>query len=260
MSLSEHLTVDQLSDRSGDPVLVVDFVKFSGDRTLGDLVRQALPGRRVLRADPVADLSGVAGLVTVRELAVGYADLMDRCDRPALLIGYCSAAPLTMELAASWARRSAVPDIVLVAPTVPTRADVLGSLAEIQTSLGQAGRTPSELPAEPGLALTAMSDLIRHDLAEVVRTQGFTPAEAAIMTRQMSDRYLAWLNFQLGASAATGPVASLSARLLLARDLAADQTGRWWTAESESIVRVARDHLLASDLLVLALRELLDDQ
>jgi hypothetical protein len=260
MSLSDLLTVDRLSDGSGDPVLVVDFVKFSGDRTLGDLVSQALPGRPVLRADAVADLSGVAGLVTVPELAAGYVDLLAGQDQPALLIGYCSAAPLTMALAASWARLSTVPDIVLVAPVVPARADVLDSLAEIRTSLGQArDGQPPDLPADPGQAVTAISDLVRHDVGEVVRTQGFTPAEAAIMTEQMAARYLAWLNFQLSASVAGHPATSLPARLLLAQDLGADQSGRWWTAESESIVPVARDHLLASDLVIPALQELLDD-
>ena len=68
------LSLDQLADGGGDPVLVVDFVQFSTTQQLSDDLGRHGGGHPVYRIDPVTDLarepgyrvSGPQGRIAVR--------------------------------------------------------------------------------------------------------------------------------------------------------------------------------------------------
>src|SRR6478735_634334 len=124
--------IEALSDGADDdPILIIDFVRFSGDRTLGDVVAEIAPRRKVLRIDAVADLVEYPRFVSVGELADGYQKALAPFGSPTIL-GYCSAAALTLELAA----RGCAARTLLVAPMWPTRTDLDDALDEIRAGLG----------------------------------------------------------------------------------------------------------------------------
>ncbi|MGH3376853.1 MAG: hypothetical protein ACRDP6_19160, partial [Actinoallomurus sp.] len=100
------LTVDRLAEGPGTPILVVDFVQFSATRPLSEELGEHSRGHPVYRIDPVTDLTGEEGYRPLDALVDGYAAACAGHGLPGgrlLVVGYCSAAPLALRLAARFA-------------------------------------------------------------------------------------------------------------------------------------------------------------
>ncbi|MEU9036331.1 hypothetical protein AB0D45_15695 [Streptomyces sp. NPDC048352] len=191
--------------RSGpaDHAVVVDFIKFSGQPSAGDLVTTALADRSVLRADPVADLSDSRGWLPLGELAGEYARLIAALDpTPSVLVGYCSGAPLALLIAGELAHEGTRVPVLLLAPRFPDRRQVLDDLAGIRRSIGAAGRPPGRppadlvLPQDPVAAVRYIGSVLSDDLAAAAEDD----TAGTALTDDLVARYTAWLGYLLAAA------------------------------------------------------------
>jgi len=203
------LTVDRLAEGTGTPILVVDFVQFSATRPLSEELGEHSRGHPVYRIDPVTDLTGEEGYRPLDALADGYAAACARHGLPdgrLLVVGYCSAAPLALRLAArlaSTAQRppgSAPVELVLVVPTWPDAKMIAADFAGMRTDLGVPPAPAPDLDRGPGDAgaersLRQMHRVLRQDLLAMARRHGIDPGATALT--EMSARYRAWLGFLL---------------------------------------------------------------
>lgn len=198
---SPALSLEQLADEGGDPVLLVDFVQFTSTQQLADELSGYARGHRVLRIDPVTDLAREAGHRSLEALADGYAQLCRQHGLPGgrlAVVGYCSAAPLALELVDRLAPQAAV-STVLVQPLWPDGATVAAGFRSFRAELGAApGPVPE--PADPELALQQMTVVLRDDLRAMARAHGLDPASAVL--GDMLARYRGWLGFLLAGSRA----------------------------------------------------------
>jgi hypothetical protein len=195
------LSLDQLADGGGDPVLVVDFVQFSTTQQLSDDLGRHGGGHPVYRIDPVTDLAREPGYRPLDALADGYAEV---CLARGLaggrlaVVGHCSAAPLSLCLADRLAGRAEVSS-VLVQPTWPDEEMIGTDFGSFRAELGAAAGPVPDL-VDPDLALAQMTVVLRDDLRAMALRYGLDPASAAL--GDMLARYRAWLGFLLAGSAA----------------------------------------------------------
>ncbi|MFJ6780854.1 hypothetical protein [Streptomyces yangpuensis] len=230
-----------LQSGASQPAVVVDFIKFSGDPTAGDLVAASLPNHRVLRADPVADLSASSGWTPLSALAAEYATLLSGLDdRPSMLVGYCSAAPLALLIAEQLTKQGIETPVFLVAPGFPDRQHVLDDLAEIRGTMGvPATPNPAPLPDGTAEAMTHLGSLLDSDLAMAARSNGLSEAEAAVLTEELGARYGAWLSYLLSAADASAQRMPADLRILSIPDS--------WSAPAEGWPATAQIHTSSID-------------
>ena len=240
-------------------VVVVDFVKFSGDRSAADLVAEAMPHHQVLRADPVGDLTDLGRSLTVDELTEAYASRVEQvAGTPTLVVGYCSAAPLATALATALSRTSAVEGapaggapgeggvpLLLITPGYPLPSHVVEDLVEIRTTLGRPdpGQV-GELPTEVGPALAWVEDVLAADLTATAEAMGASPEEAEVLVVELGARYRAWLGYLVQASV-SNPALPADVRVLAMPETWAAPPGGWPATSTVLPAPVGRDEFLS---------------
>ncbi|MBC3840288.1 hypothetical protein GXW82_08940 [Streptacidiphilus sp. 4-A2] len=185
----------------------------------------ALGDWSVLRVDPVADLSDSSSWLPLCELAEEYARLIAALDRtPAVLVGYCSAAPLALTIAARLAHGGTDVPVLLLAPRFPDRRQVLDDLSYIRRSIGgPAGREAAEPPTDGAALPDDPVDVVRHigsllwsDLTAATAEPSDAPATALIA--DLVSRYTAWLGYLLSAADAAPAVPPADVRVIASPD------------------------------------------
>jgi hypothetical protein len=181
----------------GKPVLVADFQAFSSAPRLSHLVSDRTVGRPVYQVDPLDALSQDRRYISLADLAAEAAGSFARsqpADGPTFVIGYCSAAALSVHIATLLApMREAT--AVLLRPSWPGTESVEENFATLAANLG-AGQLPCpELDGDPDVCVRRMEELLRTRLDALAASQGLDGA--ADTFGELLLTYRSWLAFLL---------------------------------------------------------------
>jgi hypothetical protein len=205
--------VRRLVAGAAKPVLVADFQPFSSAPRLSDLVSDRVEGRPVYQIDPLEALSQDRPYLSLADLAaeaVGSFARSQPADGPAVVIGYCSAAALSMHIAALLAR-SREATAVLLRPSWPDTAGVKEQFAALAANLGARGLPCPELDGDPDRCVRRMAELLRAELEVLATSRGLDGADDTFGELLLT--YRSWLAFLLAcrndslADRAGGPAA-----------------------------------------------------
>jgi hypothetical protein len=187
----------QLVAGAAKPVLVADFQAFSSAPRLSNLISGQAEGRPVYQVDPLDALSQDRPYICLADLAAEAAGSFDRsqpADGRAYVIGYCSAAALSVHIATLLARtREAT--AVLLRPSWPSTATVEDQFTALAANLGARQLACPELDGDPDRCVRLMEELLRGELAKLAASQGLD-ASADTFTELLMT-YRSWLSFLL---------------------------------------------------------------
>ncbi|MEV0222603.1 hypothetical protein [Streptomyces sp. NPDC050704] len=231
MNVEDRLVrVEELVPGRRPALISVSFTGTEAGQDLDRLLATDARGRAVYRLDLLGDMTVLPGSTTLPDLAAAYAQELARLDpRPGALVGHCSAAALTLAIAARMGPRP--PRVFLLDPARPTHDSVARTFAELRLGLGRerdgdvdVAEALLRLAAAPADALDWMTAVLAGDAVAFCAEQELDE-DAATVTGELIPRYRAWLAFLLagvghttGRAAGTGPVHCLLSR---GRDLPA---------------------------------------
>jgi hypothetical protein len=189
--------VQQLVTGSAKPVLVADFQAFSSAPRLSDLVSGQAEGRPVYQVDPLNALSQGRPYISIADLAAEAVASFARsqpADGPVFVIGYCSAAALSVHIATLLAR-SRKATAVLLRPSWPDAESIEGTFATLASNVGARQLACPDLDGDPAHCVRRMEELLRTELATLVTSQGLDPS--ADTFGELLLTYRSWLAFLL---------------------------------------------------------------
>ena len=182
---------------AAQPVLVADFQAFSSAPRLSHLVSDRAEGRPVYQVDPLGALSRDRPYISLADLAaeaVGSFGRSQPADGPVFVIGYCSAAALSVHMAALLARtREAT--AILLRPTWPDTDGVRATFATLAANLGARQLPCPELDGDPEHCVQIMEKLLGAELKALVTSQGLDAS--ADTFGELLLTYRSWLAFLL---------------------------------------------------------------
>lgn len=191
------MLVRRIAAGTANPILVADFQAFSSAPRLSHLVGDRARGRPVYQVDPLGALSAGRPYISLADLAaeaVGAFGSSQPADGPAFVIGYCSAAALSVHIAALLARtREAT--AVLLRPTWPHADGVKNTFATLAANLGAPDLPCPELDGDPDHCVTLMEKLLSAEMKALVTSQGLDAS--ADTFGELLLTYRAWLAFLL---------------------------------------------------------------
>ncbi|MEW2708671.1 hypothetical protein AB0948_27245 [Streptomyces koyangensis] len=156
---------------------------------------------------------------TVEEQAAYWARRLGPRPGPAVVLGYCSGAPVASELAA---RMGADTTLVLVDPAAPTAEEAQELLVELATGMDE-DLLPEEVPdilgRGPAEALAVISDFLR---SVVERCAPDLPSDIA---DSLTEHQRAWLSYTLAAGTHDGGPRHAPGHVLLSEAAAWEHTG-----------------------------------
>lgn len=202
--LDLHLT--RVVDGFRDGVLLIDFVRFGDGQTLSDCLAGADLEVTVDRADPVSDLAESTRYRSLEDLAAGYVAATATAGlRPEVVVGFCSASRLALEIAAKLETVAAPVATLLVEPTWPDPVTIEVDLDAMHVRVGGTGRV--QVPPEPDLA--ARLELMAQTLEQQMRlfVSDLPGDEADEVVSGLLGRYRAWLSFAMATVDAGPPTA-----------------------------------------------------
>lgn len=187
----------QLANGAAGPVLVADFQAFSSAPRLSHLISGRTEGRPVYQVDPLGALSGDRPYISLADLADESAGSFARsrpADGPVFVIGYCSAAALSVRIAALLApsREAAV---VLLRPTWPDTEFIGEQFATLAANLGAPELRCPELDGDPERCVRRIEELLRAKLAAMASSHGLDGS--AEVFGELLLTYRSWLAFLL---------------------------------------------------------------
>jgi hypothetical protein len=187
----------RLAAGAAKPVLVADFQAFSSAPRLSHLVIDRAEGRPVYQVDPLEALCQDRPYISLADLAaeaVGSFERSQPADGPAFVIGYCSAAALSMHIAALLARtREAT--AVLLWPSWPDTDSVKAAFATLAANLGARQLPCPELDGDPDHCVRHMEELLRAELKALATSQGLDGSAGTFAELLLT--YRSWLAFLL---------------------------------------------------------------
>jgi hypothetical protein len=179
------------------PVLVADFQAFSSAPRLSHMVSDRAAGRPVYQVDPLDALSQDRPYISIADLAaeaVGSFTSSQPADGHVFVIGYCSAAALSVHIATLLARtREAT--AVLLRPSWPDTAGIEDQFATLAANVGAPQLPCPGLDGDPGSCVRRMADALRAQLETLVASQGLDPS--ADTFGELLLTYRSWLAFLL---------------------------------------------------------------
>ena len=191
------MIVRQLVAGAAKPVLVADFQAFSSAPRLSHLVSGRAEGRPVYQVDPLDALSQDRPYISIADLAaeaVGSFARSQPADGPAIVIGYCSAAALSMHIATLLAR-SRDATAVLLRPTWPDTEGIEATFATLAANLGARELACPDLDGDPDRCVRRMEELLRGELQALATSQGLNGS--ADTFGELLLTYRSWLAFLL---------------------------------------------------------------
>lgn len=214
------LILRRLVGGSGGPILVADFQAFSSAPRLSQLVTDRLEGRPVYQVDPLEALSAGRPYISLAELAteaVGSYLRAQPADGPAIVVGYCSAAALSMHIATQLAR-SGHASAVLLRPSWPSDETIKTTFATLAGNLGARQLPCPALDDDPDRCVRNMEELLRTQLELLATSQGLDPAADTFAELLMT--YRSWLAFLVACrnDSLTEPAAGPTAVTVLAEE------------------------------------------
>lgn len=191
------LILTRLAAGAAKPVLVADFQAFSSAPRLSGLISDRAEGRPVYQVDPLGALSQDRPYISLADLAAEAAGSFARSqppDGPAVVVGYCSAAALSVRIAALLAR-SRPATAVLLRPSWPSTGTIEKQFAALAANLGAGQLSCPELDGDPGHCVRRMEELFRAELAALVTSQGLDESDDTFGELLLT--YRSWLAFLL---------------------------------------------------------------
>jgi hypothetical protein len=182
---------------AASPVLVADFQAFSSAPRLSHLISGRAEGRPVYQVDPLDALSHERPYISLADLAAEAVRSFARsrpADGPAFVIGYCSAAGLSVHIARLLAR-SRETTAVLLRPSWPDTEGIEETFASLAASVGARKLPCPELDGDPDRCVRRMAELLRAELAALATSQGLDPS--ADTFGELLLTYRSWLAFLL---------------------------------------------------------------
>lgn len=191
------MLVQRIVAGAAKPVLVADFQAFSSAPRLSHLVGNQTEGRPVYQVDPLGALSQDRPYISLSDLAAEAVGSFER-SRPAdgrvFVVGYCSAAALSVHVAALLARtREAT--AVLLRPTWPDTDSVKATFATLAANLGARQLPCPELDGDPDHCVQLMAELLGAELTALVASQGLDGSAETFGELLLT--YRSWLAFLL---------------------------------------------------------------
>ena len=154
-------------------------------------------GRPVYQVDPLDALSQDRPYISLADLAaeaVGSFSSSQPADGPVFVIGYCSAAALSVHIATLLAgTREAT--AVLLRPSWPDTRGIEEQFATLAANVGAHQLPRPELDGDPGSCVRRMADVLRTELETLVAGQGLDPS--ADTFGELLLTYRSWLAFLL---------------------------------------------------------------
>jgi hypothetical protein len=191
------MIVQRIMAGAAEPVLVADFQAFSSAPRLSHLVGERAEGRPVYQVDPLGALSQDRPYISLADLAAEAVDSFERsqpADGPAVVIGYCSAAALSVRIATLLARTREA-SAVLLRPTWPDADTVKGTFATLAANLGASQLACPELDGDPSHCAQLMEKLLSAELKALVTSQGLDASAETFGELLLT--YRSWLAFLL---------------------------------------------------------------
>jgi hypothetical protein len=191
-----ELIFRQLSDDDAEPVLIADFQPFSAEPRISQLLGSR-SGRTVYQIDPLAALVGDQTYHSIPELAGACAEAFlaaSSAGDKVHVIGYCSAAALSLHTAALLEDRRNV-TAVLVRPSWPDDEAIRNQFADFLTGLRATDRQCPDLHGDPRRCVAHLEQVLRDELLAMASAQGLDGSADAF--RDLLGRYRAWLAFLL---------------------------------------------------------------
>lgn len=190
----------RLSSGDGAAILVADFEPFNNAPRLSRLLSEAATGQPVYQVDPRGALSGDRIYATLPELAdeavafFGSAEANAATYQPVFVVGHCSAASLSLQIAGRLAEDREV-NVILVQPTWPDTEHVAERFAEFQGKLGMGRHPCPDLNGDPWSCVVEMKHLMWEGLTAIAGRLGRTEPPQAFSELLVS--YQTWLAFLL---------------------------------------------------------------
>jgi hypothetical protein len=189
--------LQQLTAGEAGPVLVADFQAFSSAPRLSQLVSDRAAGRPVYQVDPLDALSQGRPYKTLTGLAAAAGGSFAR-SAPAsgrvVVIGYCSAAALSLRIAAMLAGSREVA-VVLLRPSWPDTELIRNQFATLAANVGAAHRLCPELDGDPDSCVARMADILRADIEALAASHGLDGSSGTFLELLLT--YRSWLAFLL---------------------------------------------------------------
>lgn len=189
--------LERLTGGDAEPVFVLDFQRVSSAPRFGELLSVGNSGHPIYQADPVGYLQASRDYQPLADMAVLYADAFLGAEAVATavtIVGYCSAAALSLRIAERVARSYEV-RIILVRPTWPDDAMIGSEFARLRADLGAAETACPDLSQDNASILRRMEQLLGADLRAMITARNLH--EPSVMASGLLARSLGWLGFLL---------------------------------------------------------------
>jgi hypothetical protein len=182
---------------SARPILVADIPAFSSAPPLSNLVSSRTEDRPLYQVDPLGALSQDRPYISIADLAAEAAGSFGRsrpAGGPVFVIGYCSAAALSLHIATLLARsREAI--AVLLRPSWPEAKGIEETFATLAANVGARQLPCPDLDGDPDLCVRRMEKLLGAELQTLVTSQGLDGSADTFGELLLS--YRSWLAFLL---------------------------------------------------------------
>ncbi|WP_345044039.1 amino acid adenylation domain-containing protein [Streptomyces sannanensis] len=192
----------------------MDFNEFSARTTLAQVVAELVPGHGVYRIDAAA-AHAVLPSSDVPELATACAaELAALGVKPEVVLGYCSAASLSLHLARALSREIGhQPRVHLVEPTWLTSDHIREDVQNIAEQL-----TGNAEPYAEGVTLAEIDSFLQVTLRTGLLSQGLSTEEIEICLPMLAGRYRTWFGFLLQTLDAPLPSEVLPESVVISQD------------------------------------------
>jgi hypothetical protein len=178
----------------------VDFQPFSADPRFCDLIAEHSADHPVHGIDPIAELVGrdtytplTAQVSRLTARAAKFIEASQTRSRVAV-IGYCSAAALSLRLAASLAETRQVVAL-LIRPVWPGTAMIGDELRRLRRNLSAEHAVTPDLDGNGDAALRVMTDLLQADIRAMAVSHDIGESDDSL--GELLAQYRAWLGFLL---------------------------------------------------------------
>lgn len=191
------MLVRRLVAGGAEPVIVADFQPFSSALRLSHLLSGRAEGRPVYQVDALGALSRDRLYISLADLAaeaVGSFARSQPAEGPAVVVGYCSAAALSVHIATLLAR-SRETAAVLLRPSWPDTKGIEEQFAKLAANLGARQLRCPELDDDPGRCVLRMVELLRGAVQALATSQGLDGSGDSFAELLLT--YRSWLAFLL---------------------------------------------------------------
>jgi hypothetical protein len=194
-------SLKRLAVGDAEPILVLDFQRVLSAPTFGESLGAVDSGRTIYHVDPVDEPASGRHNRSLAELATRCADAFRQAEPAATavtVVGYCSAAALSLRIAEQLAPSIAV-QTILVLPTWPDSAMIESELARLRTNLGAEQTTLPGLSQDGVGILGRITELLDADLRAMIKARNLHAP--SVLASGLLTRSVAWLAFLLACRA-----------------------------------------------------------